>query len=310
MAPDSWFSGYTTNYTISIWTGYGEDNSRGLSDASKDIPKQIFKPLMTELSQGVETKDFSKPDTVVSVDVEEGSNPARLPSAYTPESRIVTELFHVDNQPSKVSKTFQKLDSVKGLAGKFNEETGSIDLSWKYGDADGVTFRVAASIDGGESRELTTTGDTSLEITNVNQGSSYEFSVTAISSDEDAQNSDPATVRVDTPGSNEEPEEEAEEQDESQEENTEEQPEDEQQQENEQENQDQTDDSGNDQGNENENDSGNNGQGNNGQGNGGQGGNNNGSDEQQTPEPPQEEPPAQDQPADQPDQQPQEEPAA
>ncbi|QHT46838.1 PBP1A family penicillin-binding protein [Bacillus sp. SB49] len=311
VAPDSWFSGYTTNYTISIWTGYGEDNSRGLSDASKDIPKQIFKPLMTELSQGVETKDFSKPDTVVSVDVEEGSNPARLPSAYTPESRIVTELFHVDNQPSKVSKTFQKLDSVKGLAGKFNEETGSIDLSWKYGDADGVTFRVAASIDGGESRELTTTGDTSLEITNVNQGSSYEFSVTAISSDEDAQNSDPATVRVDTPGSNEEPEEEAEEeQDESQEENTEEQQEDDQQQENEQENQDQNEGSENGQGNESEDGSDSSDQGSNDQGNGGQGENNNGSDEQQTPEPPQEEPPAQDQPADQPDQQPQEEPAA
>ncbi|MBN8234646.1 PBP1A family penicillin-binding protein [Halobacillus kuroshimensis] len=230
VANNSWFSGYTTNYSISIWTGYGEDNSRGLSDAARNIPKQIFKPLMTQISQGTDTADFTKPDSVAWVDVEEGSNPARLPSDYTPESRIVTELFHVDNQPSKVSQVFQKLDPVKGLSGQFNEESSTIDLSWNYGSSDGVTFRIAASINGSESRQLTTTKDTSVEITSIDPAATYEFSVVAISDNEEAENSDPATVRVQTPGSigDEEPEEEPEETEENEENSDEEPPSDEQ----------------------------------------------------------------------------------
>ncbi|WP_226579247.1 PBP1A family penicillin-binding protein [Halobacillus litoralis] len=211
VAPDSWFSGYTTNFTISIWTGYGEDNKRGLSDSAKDIPKQIFKPLMTRISQGVDTSDFKKPDSVVWVDVEEGSNPARLPSEFTPSSRIVTELFHVDNQPSKVSQVYQKLNPVQSLSGTFNQDTSSIDLKWKYGNTDGITFRIAASINGSESRQLTTTKDTNIEITNVDPAASYNFSVVAISDNGDAENSDPASVQVQTPGALEEqPEEDAE----------------------------------------------------------------------------------------------------
>ncbi|MYL48501.1 PBP1A family penicillin-binding protein [Halobacillus litoralis] len=198
-ASDSWFNGYTTNYSISIWSGYdGEDP---MSQAAKNIPKQIYKPLMNQLSQGIDTADFTKPDSVAWVDVEKGSRPARLPSEYTPSDRIVTELFHVDNQPSKVSETYQQLDPVQSLAGKFNEETSSIDLSWSYGNTDGVSFRIAASIDGGEMRELTTTKETSVEITNVDPGASYEFAVVVISDDDNTANSDPATVKVQAPGS-------------------------------------------------------------------------------------------------------------
>ncbi|WLR46777.1 fibronectin type III domain-containing protein [Halobacillus litoralis] len=172
-----------------------------MSQAAKNIPKQIYKPLMSQLSQGIETADFTKPDSVAWVDVEKGSRPARLPSEYTPSDRIVTELFHVDNQPSKVSETYQKLDPVQSLAGKFNEETSSIDLSWSYGNTDGISFRIAASIDGGEMRELTTTKETSVEITNVDPGASYEFAVVVISDDDNTANSEPATVMVQAPGS-------------------------------------------------------------------------------------------------------------
>ena len=198
-APDSWFNGYTTNYSISIWTGYTDES--GLSQAAKDIPKQIFKPLMTQLSEGIETPDFSKPDSVAWVDVEKGSRPARLPSEYTPSDRITTELFHVDNQPSKVSEEYQQLDPVNSLNGAFNEESSSIDLSWNYGTSEGITFRIAASIDGGEMRELTTTKEKNVEITSIDPGATYEFSVVAMSDDGESANSEPATVQVQTPGS-------------------------------------------------------------------------------------------------------------
>ncbi|RWZ60300.1 PBP1A family penicillin-binding protein [Halobacillus fulvus] len=207
IAPDSWFNGYTTNYSISIWAGYGDVN-KGLSQAAKDVPKQIFKPLMTQLSEGVDTSDFTKPDSVKWVDVEEGSRPAKLPSDYTPDSRIVTELFHVDNQPSTVSETYQKLDAVQSLEAVYNEESESIDLNWSYGDTDEVTFRVNVSVDGEQAQELTTTKQTSLNISNVEAGAAYEFTVTAISDNDLAESSDPSSVQVQVPGGEDESEEE------------------------------------------------------------------------------------------------------
>ncbi|SFJ99617.1 penicillin-binding protein 1A [Halobacillus dabanensis] len=254
-AVDSWFNGYTTKYSISIWSGYEEED--GLSQAAKDIPKQIYKPLMSRLSEGIDTPDFSKPDSVTWVDVEKGSRPARLPSEYTPSDRIVTELFHVDNQPSKVSEVYQQLDPVTSLNGTFNEESSSIALNWSYGDSEGVTFRIAASIDGGEMRELTTTKETSVEITNIDPGASYEFAVVAMSDDGNSENSEPATVQVQTPGSLEP-----------------DQPDETEDEENEGDNPSEENDQGNDNENENGQDNNNgNGQGNNGEGNGNGNGN-------------------------------------
>ncbi|MCA1009432.1 transglycosylase domain-containing protein [Halobacillus halophilus] len=224
-APDSWFNGYTTNYSISIWTGYND--MKGLSQAGKDIPKQIFKPLMTQLSEGKETADFNKPESVVQVEVEEGSRPAKLPSSNTPQSRVVTELFHVDNQPSKVSKTFKQLDPVGSLTGKYNESSNSIDLNWSYGDTEDVSFQVSVSIDGGDYRELTTTKDKSASVSNVEQGATYQFAVKAVSESGEAESSESTGERVQVPGVQgnplETPEEESPEEEPSTEENPEEQ---------------------------------------------------------------------------------------
>ncbi|MGP4075290.1 PBP1A family penicillin-binding protein [Halobacillus sp. K22] len=197
-APDSWFNGYTTNYSISIWTGYNDMS--GLSQAGKDIPKQIFKPLMTQLSEGKETADFNKPESVVQLEVEEGSRPAKLPSSNTPQSRVVTELFHVDNQPSKVSKKFKQLDPVSSMTGEYSEESNSIELNWSYGDTEDVSFQVSVSIDGGEYRELTTTKDKSASVSNVQQGSTYQFAVKAISDSGEAESSESTGERVQVPG--------------------------------------------------------------------------------------------------------------
>ncbi|MFD2925773.1 PBP1A family penicillin-binding protein [Halobacillus naozhouensis] len=263
IVPDSWFSGYTTNYSISIWTGY-PDEYKNLSEATQDIPKQMFKSIMSHISEGKETSDFQKPGSVERVEVEEGSRPAKLPSPYTPESRIITELFHVDNTPSQVSQVFQKLDPVQDLSASYDTEAQAINLEWGYEEPEGVSFEVTVSIDGGESRQLTRTKDSTVEITNAQPGSSYEFTVTAVSDNENAEASDPASASVEVPaeeGAEENPEGETPE-----EENPEgETPEDEQNNEG---NGNQNGNNGNN-GNENGNESGN-GQGNDGQGNGNQ----------------------------------------
>ncbi|MFQ3543014.1 PBP1A family penicillin-binding protein [Halobacillus rhizosphaerae] len=199
ITPDSWFDGYTTNYSVSIWTGYPENNTTNLSTESQHIPQFLFKSIMSQISSGKETKDFSKPDTVKWVGVEKGSQPAKLPSKYTPDSQIVTELFHVDNMPSKVSEQFQKLDPVQSLSASYSEESKSINVKWDYGDTSKVSFKVSVSVDGKESRDLTTTKDKSLDVSSVEPGSKYEFTVTAVSDDDSAQSSDPSSTAVETP---------------------------------------------------------------------------------------------------------------
>ncbi|MCP3025891.1 PBP1A family penicillin-binding protein [Halobacillus sp. A5] len=206
IVPDVWFSGYTTDYSVSIWTGYG-DNNVNLSDSSQQIPRQLFKEIMGQISEGKDTEDFQRPDSVEWVDVEDGSRPAELPSDYTPESQIVNELFHVDNKPTETSEQFDKLDAVEGLSANFNEDTEAIDLEWDYEDTDDVTFDVSVATDGGEARELTSTNSRSMEISQIQPGSSYEFTVVAVSDDGEAEDSDPSTASVEVPGGEEESEE-------------------------------------------------------------------------------------------------------
>src|SRR5690625_4543264 len=76
-ANNSWFVGYTTNYTISVWTGY-EKSNQPLIEGQRSIAQTLFKHTMTELSKDVETADFKKPNSVVEVAIERGTNPPQL----------------------------------------------------------------------------------------------------------------------------------------------------------------------------------------------------------------------------------------
>src|SRR5690625_564956 len=191
-SPDSWFSGYTTDYTISIWTGY-DDNNIPLPDTK--IPHALFKNTMTELSKNKETKDFVKPSSVVEVEVEKGSNPARLPSAHTPSSNIITELFVKGHEPNKTSEKYDKLDPVSNLTAAYDEDSNSIKVKWDYDSDEDVSFDVSASINDGGMQDLSSTEDKSMEITEVEEGSDYEIQVVAVSK-EDSSKSEPKTTKI------------------------------------------------------------------------------------------------------------------
>ncbi|GAA0612781.1 PBP1A family penicillin-binding protein [Virgibacillus siamensis] len=66
---DSWFAGYTTQYSAAIWTGYpkfkeGDSVHYIRYNGSDDIAKEIFRKLMGSLSEP-DTPDFEKPDSIV-----------------------------------------------------------------------------------------------------------------------------------------------------------------------------------------------------------------------------------------------------
>ncbi|SHN19169.1 penicillin-binding protein 1A [Gracilibacillus kekensis] len=192
-SPDAWFAGYTTNYTIAVWTGI--DKERKALNNTK-VAQDLFRETMSFISQDVETADFVKPDSVVEVQVEKGSNPAKRPSEFTPDSEIVTELFVKGTEPGKneVSEKYDKLDPVSNLSASYDEEEEMITAKWEY-EEDDVQFNVSAGTDGSLS-ELTETDDKQVEISNVDKGTTYTIEVIAVNDD---MESDPVTVTVEVP---------------------------------------------------------------------------------------------------------------
>src|SRR5690625_1353588 len=203
-ANNSWFSGYTTNYTISVWTGYKE-NSRILPDSQ--IPLRLFKQMMTELSKDIETPDFKKPDSVVEVEVEKGSNPAMLPSKYTPKENIITELFVKGYEPDATSKKYDKLDPVDKLSATYDEDKNVISISWDYKLKKDISFEIRTSIDDGQMKKIAETDDQTIEISEVERGAEYNIQVVVISH-EDLENSDAKSTKIKIPEETEDHEDE------------------------------------------------------------------------------------------------------
>ncbi|NMH68863.1 PBP1A family penicillin-binding protein [Bacillus sp. RO3] len=201
-APDSWFVGYTTNYTAAVWTGY-KTRSIPLSPTDRRVSQYIVSDLMSYVHDGVDTPDFNKPDSVVESKVELGSNPPRLPSKYTPDDRVITELFVRGTEPSKVSKEFDKIEAPSNLKGKFNKKDQTITLSWDYGKEKDIQFEVSVSINGEAKQVLTTTDKKGLNVENIQSEGTFTFEVVAISGE---QRSNPATVNVDVKASEEQEE--------------------------------------------------------------------------------------------------------
>lgn len=133
-----------------------------------------------------------------------------MASDSTPSDSKVTELFVKGHEPSQVSERYEELDAVSGLSGSYNEDNNSIEVSWDY-DTDSeedVNFDISASIDGGSMQSLSSTSDTSMEISDVEEGAEYTIQVIA---ERGSLSSDPATTTVQVPGGEEDEEEEDEE---------------------------------------------------------------------------------------------------
>lgn len=187
--PDVWFAGYTTNYSVTVWSGYG-DYSAITTAEERSLPQRIFKEVMGGISEGQKTERFKKPNSVVEVTVERGSNPLKLASEYTPENMKLTELFVKGTEPQQVSEEYDQLElnAPTNLSVQYDEITSSATLDWDFEEPEGeedvnVQFEVAVSIDNGPSEILQTTDKTGLIVQALTPGKKYLFTVTAIAED-------------------------------------------------------------------------------------------------------------------------------
>lgn len=122
---DLWVAGICRDYATAVWYGYDEISSEYYNHGSGNtaLYKQLIKGVFTG------TASFTRPNGVVSVTVEKDSpGNGLLPSAYTPDSMKVTELYKAGTEPTKVSTRFTPLTNVSNLTATINNN--KIKLEW------------------------------------------------------------------------------------------------------------------------------------------------------------------------------------
>ncbi|EIA20240.1 transglycosylase domain-containing protein [Listeria fleischmannii] len=228
-ARDAWFAGYSTNYTIAVWTGY-DSLKNYLSADEQKISQRMFSSLMSHVSANKETADFKAPSNVVSVPILKGSNPPVRAGSGTPSSQVSMELFLAGTVPSKAAssttekktkeddKSKEEAEAAKKKAEeekkKAEEEkrkqeeaeknkplsapTGlsasynatTKQVSASWGAVEGATYEVTVN---GQKSTVTTT---SITVAGMTPGSTVTISVVAV---KDGKTSGAATTTVPIP---------------------------------------------------------------------------------------------------------------
>lgn len=130
--PDNWVVGYSPYYTMSVWVGYDEAYKEGnalvSSDGSIHLPRLIYREAMTRLSESLERRDWQRPDSVVELKIDDGSDPALL--ARPGDSDAVTELFVRGNQPTEVAEPDYVLTAPSNLRARYNKDSDEVEINW------------------------------------------------------------------------------------------------------------------------------------------------------------------------------------
>lgn len=129
---DLWTVAYTPEHSIALWYGYEraskeyQHSRTGYNTQKENIMRAVMKYIPKT------SKTFKIPGTVVSVDVEKGTWPAMLPSAYTPSDLITKEVFIKGTEPTEVSPRFAQFDNVTNIRYDYSISNGKIRLNWDY----------------------------------------------------------------------------------------------------------------------------------------------------------------------------------
>ena len=114
---DFWIMGYTHNVVVGIWIGFDKLNAKHYLNFYTDGVRRYS--LLNQVGKVVfkhDGKDFVRPKSVISVTVEKGSNPAKLPSSNTPDDQKITELFKKGTEPTEVSTKYLSVPAPSNLS--------------------------------------------------------------------------------------------------------------------------------------------------------------------------------------------------
>ncbi|PFE04269.1 penicillin-binding protein [Bacillus cereus] len=152
---DSWFAGYSPQYTMSVWTGYERDSEENyIPDKSPSvrIAQQIFKEMMSKFA--TDTSRFEQPSSV---------------------ERLNDELYVKGAKKDAVKQI--KVDPPTGVTPSYDAASNTISLSWS-GPSDAESYSASYKATDGSSGGLSVSG-TKASLSGVKPGVTYSFSVVA-----------------------------------------------------------------------------------------------------------------------------------
>jgi len=167
---DVWFAGYTSDVSISVWTGTtksGNNNGSGLSGPyNSTMAQQIWKDFITKTRDRTPAP-FEQPSSVLS---------------------IGNELYVKGTKEPVVEK--KTVPAPTGLQASYDEDEKSGELTWNYNDAalrangyDNVSFEVKMTDADGKSSTVGTSTTNRISISGLKPGRSI-FQVVAKASGE------------------------------------------------------------------------------------------------------------------------------
>jgi len=142
---DSWFIGYSSEYTASIWTGYERTTAQQfITSQTQRVPWDVFRNVMTNLNPT--TTRPTRPSTITQATVETISGDdgtALLASSSTPTQFRATELFVSGSQPTTSSTRFQQLPAPQNFRGEVNGT--NLSFSWDHVSGHTLSYERAQS---------------------------------------------------------------------------------------------------------------------------------------------------------------------
>lgn len=193
---DRWFAGYTTNYSIAVWTGY-DDQERPVQHTN--IALDLFRSVMAEVSKGKTTEDFKQPDSVVRVGIERSTG--LLPSDYTPKDQIIYEYFIRGTEPTKQSVAFVKPPTPTELTAAYEENSDQIFVTWNYpsDELKNHSFQLQMAINEGAFETISFDKEMQHIIFNPVEGATYRFRLKAVFDENNELMSDAVEIMVTVP---------------------------------------------------------------------------------------------------------------
>ncbi|MEC1967310.1 PBP1A family penicillin-binding protein [Bacillus cereus] len=149
---DSWFAGYTPQYTMAVWTGYEKDGPKNyVSDRSTRIAQQMFQVMMSKFA--TDKSRFERPSSV---------------------QEINGELYVKGAKKDAIKEI--KVDAPSGLNVTF-DGASTVTLNWS-GPAEVDAYAASYKATDGSSGSLSISGTTAT-LGGIKPGVTYSFSVVA-----------------------------------------------------------------------------------------------------------------------------------
>ncbi|WP_144572145.1 PBP1A family penicillin-binding protein [Bacillus paramycoides] len=149
---DSWFAGYTPQYTMAVWTGYEKDSKENyIGDRSTRIAQQMFQVMMSKFA--TDKSRFERPSSV----------------------QELNEELYVKGAKKDAVKQI-KVDPPSGLNVAF-DGSSTVTLNWS-GPSEVDAYAASYKATDGTSGSLSVSGTTAT-LGGIKPGVTYSFSVVA-----------------------------------------------------------------------------------------------------------------------------------